>query len=152
MKNLNPIPTKFLLCIFQFIIDGSIEAAFIVLCVGLFITCLFFPLVIVQKFYKKAPSVISAGIWVDMLLIINIYMSVMQKTSSSDDLPAVFFVIIVLYTMLPLPKTVSVVFGVISMTIQILMAGLLSDLNRENLVLQVRMCSLYNITCIEEMR
>ncbi|XP_053401460.1 adenylate cyclase type 2-like isoform X2 [Mercenaria mercenaria] len=117
--------------------DGSPEAAFIVLCAGLLITGLFFPLVIVRKFYKKAPSVISAGIWVDMLLIINTYMGVMQKTSSSDDLPAVFFVIIVLYTMLPLPKKISVVFGVISMTIQLLMAGFLSDLNRDNLVFQL---------------
>ncbi|XP_060564084.1 adenylate cyclase type 2-like isoform X2 [Ruditapes philippinarum] len=121
----------------KIVIDGSLEAAFMVLCGGLFVTCLFFPLVIIQKFYRKAPSVISAGIWADMLLIINIYMSVMQKTSASDDLPAVFFVIIVLYTMLPLPKKVSVVCGVLSMTIQILMAGLMADLNRENLVFQL---------------
>jgi hypothetical protein len=120
-----------------------------VLCGGLFVTCLFFPLVIIQKFYRKAPSVISAGIWADMLLIINIYMSVMQKTSASDDLPAVFFVIIVLYTMLPLPKKVSVVCGVLSMTIQILMAGLMADLNRENLVFQVRKCTLYNISWVQ---
>lgn len=130
---------------FQVAMEGSPEPAFIVLCGGLLITGLLFPLVIIQKFYKKAPSCVAAAIWVDMLLIINCYMGVMQNTSCSDDLPAVFFVIIVLYTMLPLPKRISALFGVLTMTLQLLMAGFTAELNRDNLVFQVS-CNQTKIT------
>lgn len=113
------------------------EPAFLVMCGGLLVSAILFSLVIMQKLFQGAPKLLSTAIWLDMTLIISLYSGLLSKTSSNDDLPAVFFVIIVLYMMLPLPKLLSVCLGVLNMVIQLVMAGLSSQLDQENLVFQV---------------
>ncbi|KAL4234423.1 cAMP biosynthetic process [Mactra antiquata] len=119
------------------VVNGTVEGSFIVLIVGLCLTVALYPLVMVQKFFKKWPSIVSAAIWLNMTIIINMYTGFLSNTSTSDDLPAVFYVIIVLYTMLPLPKLISVLLGIFSMTLQLIVSGVTAELNTENLVFQL---------------
>lgn len=91
-----------------------------------------------QKIFQRAPSSLSTAVWLDMTLVISLYSGLLPATTSSEDLPAVFFVIIVLYMMLPLSKLLSVFLGLMNVTSQVLMAAFVSKLSRENLVFQVR--------------
>jgi len=61
----------------------------------------------------------------------------MPGIEPSEDLPAVFFVIIVLYMMLPLPKSLSLLLGLLNMATQLLIAGFVSKNSRDHLVFQV---------------
>ena len=72
-----------------------------------------------------------------MTIIVNVYMSVLPNRTLDDDLPAVFYVIIVLYTMLPLSVLWSLLFGLLSTVLQLLIAGLFTSSHTENLVFQV---------------
>ena len=113
-------------------------APFIILCCGTFLVSLLLPLVCISKIFFKGPCLLSALIWLVMTLIVNIYMSVLPNRTVDNDLPVVFYIIIVLYTMLPLPVLWSLFFGFLSTLLQMLIAGIFTSENKENLVFQVR--------------
>ncbi|WAR11788.1 ADCY2-like protein [Mya arenaria] len=116
---------------------GNPEPAFIIMCGGLFITGVLFGLVITEKLFRRAPCLLSLAVWLNMTLIISAYSAALPETSVSDDLPAVFYLIIVQYMMLPLPKLLSVGLGFLNMFLQILVAALTTELHRENLAYQL---------------
>ena len=113
-------------------------APFIILCCGTFLVSLLLPLVCITKIFFKGPCLLSALIWLVMTLIVNIYMSVLPNRTVDNDLPVVFYIIIVLYTMLPLSVLWSLFFGFLSTLLQMLIAGIFTSENKENLVFQVR--------------
>ena len=117
--------------------DSSPEPAFLVMCGGLLLSGVLFPLVLMQKLFQRAPKLLSFAIWLDMTLIISLYSGLMPGIEPSEDLPAVFFVIIVLYMMLPLPKSLSLLLGLLNMATQLLIAGFVSKNSRDHLVFQV---------------
>ena len=71
------------------------------------------------------------------MLVVNVYVSLLPERTASDDLPAVFYLTFVVYTMLPLSKLWSVLLGTITMATQLVLVGLLSDLHEHNFGLQV---------------
>ena len=104
---------------------------------------LLLPLICITKIFFKGPCLLSALIWLVMTLIVNIYMSVLPNRTVDNDLPVVFYIIIVLYTMLPLSVLWSLFFGFLSTLLQMLLAGIFTSENKENLVFQVRNCTVF---------
>jgi len=118
--------------------DG-VEACFVVMCAGMLLTGGLFAIVLSPTIFCKAPSLISVAIWLDMTLIVCGYSAALPETSAADDLPAMFYVVIVQYMMLPLPKLWSLGLGLTNTLLQTLVAGLTAELQRENIAQQV-MC------------
>ena len=110
---------------------------FIILCCGTALILLLLPLVCVQKIFYKGPLILSAIIWLVLTATVNVYVSVLPNRTVDDDLAVVFYIIIVLYTMLPLSLLWSLLFGILSTLLQLLIAGLFTSNNTENLVFQV---------------
>ena len=110
---------------------------FIILCCGTALILLLLPLVCVQKIFYKGPLIFSAIIWLVLTATVNVYVSVLPNRTVDDDLAVVFYIIIVLYTMLPLSLLWSLLFGILSTLLQLLIAGLFTSNNTENLVFQV---------------
>ncbi|XP_052232628.1 adenylate cyclase type 2-like isoform X2 [Dreissena polymorpha] len=118
-------------------VGDKFEPAFFILLAGMVIQVGITSLIVVPKMFKKAPKLLSLAVWLNMTAVISAYSALIPSSAASDDLPAVFYIIIVLYMMLPLPKLWSVLLGLLNMLIQLVMAGWTSELQRENLSYQL---------------
>ena len=100
-------------------------------------TILLIALIAVKKLFYKAPNILSAAIWLDMMLIVNLYVNMLPQRSATEDLPAAFYLTFVVYTMLPLTKLWTVILCIITMALQLLLAGFMTNLQEQNFALQV---------------
>lgn len=118
---------------------------FIIICCGTFLILFLLPLVCIQKIFYKGPRILAVIIWIVLTATVMVYMSVLPHRTVDDDLGAVFYIIIVLYTMLPLSVLWSLLLGLLSSLLQLLIAGLFTSENKENLVFQVSQCTIFTL-------
>ncbi|KAL3859779.1 hypothetical protein ACJMK2_009973 [Sinanodonta woodiana] len=119
---------------------------FIVLCVGLVTTTALFPLVIIQRIFYRASLVLGVVIWINILAIITVFFLVNPNRTPEDDLPAVFYLVIILHVMLPIPKNIALILGIISTVLEIILAGIISTKHKENLASQLS-CNFVILLC-----
>ncbi|KAK3584553.1 hypothetical protein CHS0354_030558 [Potamilus streckersoni] len=119
---------------------------FIVLCVGLVTTTALFPLVVIQRIFYRASLVLGVVIWINILAIITVFFLVNPNRTPDDDLPAVFYLVIVLHVMLPIPKNIALILGIVSTILEIILAGIISTKHKENLASQLS-CNFVILLC-----
>ena len=94
-------------------------------------------LIALKKLFYRAPMIVSAAIWFDMMLIVNLYINLLTERTANDDLPAVFYLTFVVYTMLPLSKMWTLGLCTVTMVTQLVLAGCLANVQDQNFGLQV---------------
>ena len=100
----------------------------VIVSIGIAGNCLFFGLVVRNKFYCQYPTCISISYWIFLVVLLNLYFNVpSHNRRPTDDVVVAFYTILVCYTMLPLSKCWSLVLGALTVILQLTSAGILAE-------------------------
>lgn len=100
----------------------------VIVSIGIAGNCLFFGLVVRNKFYCQYPTCISISYWIFLVVLLNLYFNVpSHNRRPTDDVVVAFYTSLVCYTMLPLSKCWSLVLGALTVILQLTSAGILAE-------------------------
>ncbi|XP_048254952.1 adenylate cyclase type 2-like isoform X2 [Haliotis rufescens] len=80
-----------------------------------------------KKIYQQHTSLLSAAVWLSILSLMSLYYSFSVHRTPADDMPVMFYITLVGYMVLPLSKKWSLAVGSLSLVLELVLSGVLSD-------------------------
>ena len=103
-------------------------------CGALFIILLITSL---ERIFGKVLRVISVVLWIVLLSSTYLHTGFSQKRSADNDAPFVYYIIVIIYAILPINKKFAVILGSLTGVSQLILGGVLANTNKNDLPRQV---------------